>query len=739
MALPGRPLAFATLLVGGFSNISATHAQTVSPAVPVATAHQRVGEIVIDGQLREPDWGAAAESGSFTERRPVVGSTPPVDTDFRVLYDADALYFGIVCELAPDERPRAVELARDNFRIFSDDSVSVKIDVRRDRRTTLGFAVNAAGAQLDYIAIDNGAQFIVQFDSVWESAVSADEHAWYAEIRIPVAALGIPPLEGDARVMGLNVTRDHNAVRGTYDWAAMPVQLGAVAAQYYGELRGLNDLSSGRPFRAIPYLLGGYREDDPSRFVAGTPWTLSAGGDLLFRLGERTFSQITVLTDFAEVDLDSPAINLNRFALFFPERRPFFLTGLDVFEFGTSGIAQPFFTRRIGLDENRQEELMLGGLKAYGRVPVGDTSINFGLLDVITGIDQPVNHGVARLRLNLGRASYVGALTTVRYRHPNRPNVTAGADFLARMAKGKLETSGFVTGTFNETTNDEDETTIERGLAGRIAAQWNGQAFRPSAAFLWIDETFDPRMGFVRRRGITEARATLRGQHRTRRLGLEAVDVRVIGTQTLDHRLRQSLGRQARLQLDLNWISGWGFSSSIEYFEDVVQTEFELIGNTIAPGAYRGPIARFSLWRSSARNPGLELDYTADAAFFGGRRQTLSASVNLAITKYARLIVSGSPSFIDLPNVDPFVALTGSVNAFITPSPNLRLDATLQVNTVDQTLTTLARARWRYLPGSDIFLVYRERRPYGSARSDPDLQLERRLILKINYRYETLL
>jgi len=120
-----------------------------------------------------------------------------------------------------------------------------------------------------------------------------------------------------------------------------------------------------------------------------------------------------VLTDFAQVDLDDPVVNLDRFPLFLPEKRPFFLSGLEVFDFGTAGAAQLFFSRRIGLDAEGEVVPIIAGMKSYGRIgPVG-----FGVLDVLTQATDTLpgaNFTVARVRRDVGRESYAGAMIALK-------------------------------------------------------------------------------------------------------------------------------------------------------------------------------------------------------------------------------------------------------------------------------------------------------------------------------------
>ncbi|MEM1418357.1 MAG: carbohydrate binding family 9 domain-containing protein, partial [Myxococcota bacterium] len=759
-------------------------------------AAPREGPLTIDGVLDEAAWGAADETADFTERRPTPGATPPVQTRFRVLYDQDALYFGVVSELGPGERPRMAELTRDTFRLFDDDTISIKVDVRRDRRNTVGFAVNAAGAWLDYVAIDNGRQFRVEYDAVWEVTTTVREDAWVAEFRIPIAALGLGPGEGE-RILGLNVTRDHNAARGTYDWNAIPVEFGAVSAIHYGDLEGIEGIAGGRPLILVPFALAGWREDDERRFPfnaddSAGPLNLGAGLDARLRIGVDSWAELTVLTDFAEVDLDDPTINLDRFPLFFPERRPFFLTGLDVFDFGAEGVAQPFFTRRVGLDADRREVPIWGGLRSYGRVPVGDAgnSLGYGLLQVFSGQEGATTESfsVARLRANIGEASYVGGIATVRSglgaEVDGDPNLTVGTDFVARLMNRRLEIGGFASGTFNDAyvENLEDDPpdpavdAVTRGAAGNLYLRWRGERWRPRMSLLYVDESYDPAIGFVQRRDILRADGTLQYQHRTRRFGLEAIDVYLVGTQILDGgaafdpderdaedredpRVLDSFGR---VQLDVSWVQGWFLFALFDVERDVVRQGFDLRrnvdvdpacpvevvdgecpGGTIAAGRYVGARGTTGIRRSDARNPGFTLEYTGETAFFGNPRHNLRAELNASLTTRVRLQASGSASFARL-HGESFRTASGTLQMTLAPTRFLQADAVVQVNSFTRAFTTLARVRWRYLPGSDLFLVYQQNHPYASTDArcmdQPEsCAPERRAILKLTFRYDALL
>ncbi len=702
---------------------------------PLLSATARRGAIAIDGRLDESDWANASAAGAFVERLPDPGATPPVRTEVRVLVDADAVYVGVTSYLARGEVPRALELTRDSFRIWSDDAVTLKFDVRQDRRSTVGFAVNPAGAQIDFIALDNGRTFRREYDAVWEVATSVREDAWVAEFRIPSAALRLPPGEA-GRVFGFNVSRDHNARQATYDWSHLPPEFGAASALHYGDLDQLEGLGGGRSLVVLPYVLLSW----PGR----TGWNLEiepkAGGEIRLRLADDVWGELTMMTDFAEVDLDAQIVNLDRFPLFFPERRPFFLSGLDVFEFGALEEAQLFFTRRIGLDDNADPVPILGGLKLYGR----EGFMSFGVLDVATAATaerEAANYAVARVRANFGTASYVGAMVASRTDISGmgglfsnvdpRPHYTAGVDGLVRALEGdRLELRGF--GAFTSTAGQEPT----EGLAGRMEARWRGEQWMPRASALYIQAGFDPELGFIRRPAIFQGNVLVPVTLRTPAQGIRSMTYGVRGrvetSDTFDALLRLSGGWSASVQTDERWT----VRAEADYVQDVVREDFELVdGVIIEAGGYRGVVAAATLSSPDGRNPVLFLNLRAQNDFFGGAAYRSQVGFAAAFGPHVRTSIDAVGTLLDFRERDliPTLAFNGVVS--VTPSPWVVIDLVAQVNSVRERFIGQARLRWRYLPGSDLFLVYRAQVDYGQEDVFPD----QRVTLKVSYRYDAVL
>lgn len=664
----------------------------------------------------------------FVERVPFPGTPAAARTEVRVLVSEDALYVGVVCHFPPGERPRALERQRDSLGIFSDEALSLKLDVRHDTRTTLGFATNPEGAQFDYLTVEGG-DFRRELDAIWRVATTVLEDRWIAEFELPAVALGLPDDgELNSRVVGLNVTRDHNARLATYDWNPMPAEFGPTNALFYGDLLGTDPIGGGRPISLIPYVLGGYTSEDGLRG--------RVGGDVRLRVGEDVWTELTVLTDFAQVDLDDPVVNLDRFALFFPERRPFFLSGLEFFEFGAGGEAQLYFSRRIGLDEEGETIELLGGAKAYGTAG----SLRFGALAALTGEgaeQPPQSFSVLRLRQNFGERGHLGVISTLRTNvapladgpTATDARVSVGVDGAVRGEDRRLELSGFGASTLNPG-GDAPE-----GYAGQLTLRYTGYRLQPLVSLLAVTEEFEPAVGFVRRADRLEPRAQLTWVTRTEELGLQQILVIADATVTSGIRDDQVQTQVGSMQLDLLFRSGYNFVVEVGGVSERVVGPTEIAGIDIDLGRYDGYTALVYVGSPGGRNPSARLTWTYNSGFFGGTAQTLGGSMDLRVGPDLLLIAGADLAVLDLGDRGQSTALTPNVRLTWTPSTTVQLDLIGQANTVAEEGAGLARFRWRYLPGSDLFVVYRE----NLRQVDGAFTSERSLTVKLGYRYDALL
>lgn len=346
---------------------------------PVAAAPSAPGDpftavrapepLAIDGRLEEPAWDLAPVHDGFVQRFPDEGAEPTERTEVRVLYDDRTLYVGVV---AHDRRPGEIRrpLGRRDGAPYSD-AISVVVDSVRDGRTGFFFEINAAGVQTDGLLLESD-EFEDDWDAVWDGAAASFPGGWSAEFAIPLAALRFA--EREELVFGFGVrrvlARRHEEVLSV----RIPRNAKGEVARL-GVLQGLRGLHPVRAFELAPYLSA--RTSLRPRASDGAPATPrildpvgEVGVDLRTTLGSGLSLQATVNPDFGQVEADEIIQNLSTFEVFFPEKRPFFTQGMDLFESPSppnrSSPQQLFYSRRVGLDAPILAAAKLSGKAADG-------------------------------------------------------------------------------------------------------------------------------------------------------------------------------------------------------------------------------------------------------------------------------------------------------------------------------------------------------------------------------------
>jgi hypothetical protein len=710
------------------------------PGHRVYRAMRAVDAITVDGRATERTWTLAPPDDRFQERQPEVGAEPPLRTTVRVAYDDSNLYVFIEADSDPGD-VIVRTLRRDNFGIYDDDTVSVKIDPSHNGRDAVSLGVNAEGAQIDSLALDDGRQWITEWDAVWFAETVRRDDGYTVEYQIPFAILGIKSAK--EAVIGFNVSRDHPRRNATYDWRLFVPPRSPMSASQFGDVVGLRDVKAQRAIEFTPYALArsNFRPDftvDPRRRP-----NVATGGDVRLQVGDASYIEGSFLTDFAQVEADEVQVARDRFPLFFPERRPFFINGLDAFNFGRPSEAQLFFSRRVGL-VGGQPVPILGGVKAYGRTG----PLTYGILQVQTlgapddpsrGIaaSEPDNYTVGRGRVQLTEGVNVGMMGLGQHRIgvDDQDAGAGGVDVQAITLGGKLQYYGFLAGTFAEspaTPAERDPITgqITRPATGARSGvgqsaysfvEYRGLYVRPEVFWLWSDDEFDPRLGFYRRPGSSRQQASLRFVPRPRVLGLREIEFGPRYGMETTHDYAERLGQSAGGSTALNWRNGARLGYDISHFIDVVQAPFELYTHTVEAQRYTG--FRHEV---SGSTPGRRA-VQADAAYevielFGGLAHQPSVGVTARIGKHVAF--GGRYTHLVGRLQDPgedFNFGYSNANLDVAITRNLAFDnlARLDLSPENQRFGLQSRLRWRFLPGSDLFVVYRNNLPFGA--DDPDL------------------
>ncbi len=676
--------------------------------------------VTIDGNLGEPAWAEAPVAAGFTQREPLSGSPATEPTEFRVLTDERGLYLGIrlhdsdVGGLLRKLRGRDAAALPPRQFWSEDDSVAILLDTFHDHRNAYYLAVNPNAARTDALITDEGLVINFDWDGVWEAATSIDEGGWTAEIFVPWTTLRFGG--GETHDIGLNVQRMIRRKTEETFWA--PVSLDETL-WWISKAGHLDDLQV--PSATLPLELKPYGSMTWSGGAAAVTEELDtqAGFDTKIGVTHGLTLDVTVKTDFAQVEVDAQRVNLTRFPLFFPEKREFFLENAGLFDVGIPRVANLFFSRRIGLDAEGQLIPILAGARLTGRIG----GFEVGVLDVQTEETEAVptaNHAVVRLRRSFMERSTAGVLVTnIKSADGSLDNRLVGADVDFKWRQ--LSLNAFVAKSSTPGLEGDDT-----GFGGTLLYSTDTSALR--LVFDDFQENFNPAMGFLPRGSIHHYQPSGRIGFRPGSGVVRRVMFRALYDFTYD------------LDWELVTRNGWAHAIIILESDDQVTLQvndsFELLDEpfqvhsttTIPPGTYRFT-SQFVRLNMSERRPVSGSFRYQWGGFFSGDRRTVDVRGNLTLSSHLALLPSYQRNTVDLPEGD-FVTNLAGLRVNLTPANNFIVNAFLQYNDTNDRVSTNLRLDYIYRPGSDLFVVYNETRDLlGTGIPIQD----RQLVVKLTY------
>lgn len=439
--------------------------------------------ITVDGVLDEPSWQQAPVASGFRQFEPVEGAAATFPSQVRVLYDDRAIYIGAVLYDDAPEQIKQMFTRRDD--IAQVNYFWVSLDSQLDRKTAYTFAVSAAGVQADGIITNHFRRgggggpgqgqgpFDTSWDAVWYSKTRVTPEGWVVEMEIPLSMLRFS--HGSTDRWGVNFYRNIQRLSEVDEWEHIPRSVRDYVANY-GELEGVQDLAAPRNIQVIPYSLSKRGSGADS---AATPSSFDVGSDFKIGLGSNVTLDATINPDFGQVESDPAVLNLTTFETIYPEKRPFFMEGADIFNFRFPGRdGEMLYTRRIGGTESP----IIGATKLTGRT---NQDLAFGVLGAATGQQFSPDHYflAGRLRRDFSGTSYLGGMVTGFQEESGgqlqKQSVVGGVDFNAQFGDEQYEAQGFAA--FSNIRDHEDSTTAglnpRTGFTanfeiGRIAGNW---------------------------------------------------------------------------------------------------------------------------------------------------------------------------------------------------------------------------------------------------------------------------
>ena len=684
-----------TLVCAAASSDAAQQPNRVHTDTPVTSARRTTGIIHVDGRLDEPDWESTPTIGPLTQREPLEGRPASEATEVRVLFDNQALYFGIICHEPHAGGLVATQLIRD-ANLDVDDRVTIVLDPFFDHRNGFFFQINPAGARSDGQISNNAETLSRDWDGIWDAAVTRTADAWIAEIVIPFKTLRFRP---DQTVWGFNVERQIKHLFETDRWAAARVTSWIGNLADAGQLTGLEGARQGHGLDVRPYVSGG--EDTGDRQFTG-------GLDVFKNLTPNLNASVTVNTDFAETEADIRQVNLTRFPLFFPEKRTFFLEGAGVFD--VAGLAGgtdliPFFTRRIGIHGNED----VGG----GQVPIGvgakvvgrQSEYNIGVLDVETrdlseASLRRQNLFAARVSRNLLDQSWIGAIVTNGNPDGTGSNNLLGAD--ARFATSTFRGDKNVSlDLFVQRTDDQ---VLGQDYAGGFGVSYPNDRWDLFLNWKQIGDTFQPALGFVPRVGIRTTNARIAFQPRPQRWGIRQFFFELEPEYITNLANRLENWRFFIAPFNVRTESGehleWNIIPEFEHLD----APFEIYPGVIVPaGSYQWHKYRAEVNTATKRWWVIDVAYWWGGFYDGTRKQT-GLGLTLKPNAHVSIALRGDRNDITL-REGRFYTQVLTARADYNFTPNVSWQNLEQYDNETRLLSFQSRFRWILRPGNDLFLV----------------------------------
>lgn len=666
-------------------------------APPSLRAGVMAAAVTIDGRLTEPAWESAEAIDDFRQTDPVEGAPPTATTRVRVLADAHAIVIGIVCD-QPDPNDIVSFSVRRDAELESEDHVGIVLGPFADGRSGYVFAVNPTGARYDGLINPGGEDENPDWDGIWEAGTARLPTGWSAEIRIPLRTLAFKP---GLHEWQFNVQRRIQRRLETNRWASPNRQYQITQMSRAGLLTGLPDFDLGLGLSVRPAITSGAGMPSPSAAIDAD---FRPSLDISQRIGANVLVSGTVNTDFAETDVDTRRTNLTRFPLFFPEKRTFFIEGDDIFAFGL-GLDEdviPYFSRRIGLVDGNEVPI-LAGTKVSGRI--GGT--NFGGVAIGTRpqadvVDTHAFMGVSRVKHNLWRESWIGAIATVGDPLGRAGSWLGGGDFTYATSRFRGD-KNFLVGVWGLATGREQ--LGNDSTAHGFKVDYPNDLLDVALTYKRIGRDFDPSIGFVPRAAV-----------RLWDLSAEFSPRLVRGPiQEMSFEFEPSLatdlsGRWESYDVSISPVS-WQFRSGdrIEFNvnpagERLVEPFDVAQGTVVPPGSYEW--LRYRLVAETAQKRRL---YAETSWWFGDFYNGTLDQFQWAGAWNPKPLVtvefSGERNIGRLPSGN-FTQTVVGTRLRVNVSPDLSISSYVQYDTDSESIGTNTRLRWTFLPVAELFIVY---------------------------------
>lgn len=726
---------FLLLYIAGLFSTNLLPAQEVLP--PQVNIKKASSPIKLDGVANEAAWLEADVARDYWQTFPMDTSLATAKTEFRMTYDDKFIYVAAVCYKTTEGDYFVTPSLRRDFRGSGIDLLTFIFDPFQDETTAFLFGVNPFGVQREGLISNGGStseDFDLSWDNKWYSAVQVYDDYWLAELAIPFSTLRFK--EG-ATAWNINSYRQDSHLNERSIWSRVPRNFLPFSLAFPGKLRWDEPLRKpGANVSLIPYVSGSVGKD----YLEGTATAsgFGAGGDAKIAVTPSLNLDLTINPDFSQVEVDQQVTNIDRFEIFFPERRQFFLENADLFASFGSERARPFFSRRIGVAIDSAtgvnvQNSILGGARLSGRV---NRQWRVGLMNIQTGrdraINQPsINYTVGAVQRQLFERSNIAALFVNKQAmatgefgiQPNQFNRLAGLDYNLASANNRWNGKAYYHRSFDP---HQPKDTYSHGASLLFSTlnweiNWNHQL---------TGRNFNAEVGFVPRPGVQRASLAVE-----RRFYPNSRTVQRHGpgvwqqmqwnptTGVTDH--------STFLFYNVNFLNTSSLMVSLEHEYVRLLRNFNPTGRgedflTDEEFSARGV---FLGYESDARRLFSYEFETFHGEYYNGYLHSFEGEFNYRAQPYGLLTLNLTYNRIRLPEpyatanlwlIGPRLDLTFTRSLFFTTF--------VQYNNQTENININSRFQWRFQPVSDLFIVYTD-----NYFPEPFSVKNRALVVKLNY------
>jgi hypothetical protein len=683
---------------------------------------ETTNNINIDGILDEPAWKTADKATHFQRVLPTDTGFAAAQTEVKVIYNKSTLFVGIVCwDSTPGRRP--VESLRRDFNFLKNDNFIVFIDTYNDQTNGFAFGVSAAGAQWDGVQA-NGGTVNLDWDIKWRSAVKNYKDRWVAEFAIPFRSIRY---NGGDKEWGINFSRLDLKTNEKSSWAPMPRQFATATLAFTGSLVWDKPLaSSGMRFSLIPYVSGQTTQNNQAG--EGFKRKANAGIDAKVILSTSMNLDLTVNPDYSQVEVDRQVTNLDRFELFFPEKRQFYLENSDLFAKLGNDNLRPFFSRRIGLESS-----VIAGARLSGKI---GNNWRIGLMDIQTAQNDTVpagNFTVAAIQRQIFSHSNITAFLVNKQVMNINNDLSLPGNTYNRVAGLEYNLASADNHWLGKAFYHQSLYPGAKGDAAAISANisYTTQYLNATLNQAWVGADYNAEVGYIRRQGYYELNPIF--QYKFFPSSSNIAD-HGPGFK-LDMFFDPSMNitdRETQVLYQVEWMNK---SILVVDAKEVFIKLLYPFDPTNDKGVPLDANMKFN-WKemgisftSDIRKPFNYLISSRYGGYYGGTRFTAYGELYYRIQPYASLAIISSYNKISMP--EPYKSagfiLVGP-RLDITFTDKLFLTSLVQYNDQIDNINLNLRFQWRFAPVSDLFIVYTENALPGTYKLK-----NRGLVLKLSY------